>query len=225
MTRLAIAGALFLCLAGCRGQTSRQTQIVPIRNMHIQPRYSYQSSGAFYEDRRVMRKPVDGTIAREMNINPVESDGRNLDGSWVQTTPEAVAQRQGGPQQLVERGRERYGIYCAPCHDLTGGGHGMVIKRAAIGAFQPPSFHDDRIRHMPDGQLFATISNGIRNMPAYYAQIPVDDRWAIVTYVRALEVNQAPQLASANPGAAAPNGAVPAPAADGATAAPAQGTP
>jgi mono/diheme cytochrome c family protein len=87
----------------------------------------------------------------------------------------------------LARGQERFGIYCAPCHGLDGVGQGMVVKH---GLIQPPTYHQDRLRHIPDGQLFATIENGIRNMPAYGPQIPTFDRWAIVSYVRALQISQ-----------------------------------
>ncbi len=96
-----------------------------------------------------------------------------------------------GIEALTVRGKARYGIYCTPCHGNTGNGNGIVKKRAVASgatAFVPPTFHQDRIRHMPDGQLFATITNGKNNMPPYAMQIPVNDRWAIVAYVRALQI-------------------------------------
>jgi mono/diheme cytochrome c family protein len=107
-------------------------------------------------------------------------------------------------EKLVARGQERFGIYCAPCHGLTGDGKGMVVcKREKPSdacesrGFPPlPSYEDARLRQMPDGQLFATITHGVRTMPAYAAQIPTMDRWAIVTYVRALQVSQ---IAEARP--------------------------
>ena len=107
--------------------------------------------------------------------------------------PAPVVEHMGGAQALIARGQERFGIYCTPCHDGTGSGHGMAVKH---GMLAPPTFHQDRIRHMPDGQMFATISNGIRNMPAYGISIPVTDRWAIVAYVRALQLSQAPIASS-----------------------------
>ena len=110
------------------------------------------------------------------------------------TVPVEIPQRFGGMEKALNRGRERFGIYCAPCHDNTGRGKGMVAQRAATipgaAAMNPTNLHKDTVRHMPDGQLFATISNGVRNMPAYGAQIPTEDRWAIVAYVRALELSR-----------------------------------
>jgi mono/diheme cytochrome c family protein len=196
MTRVLFTAVLVAAaLLGCRGQTTRDTPIVPIRNMHDQPRYSYQARSAFFQDDRVMRTPPAGTIAREMEIDPGVAMGMDESGTWIPTIPEPVIARKGGMESMLARGRERYDIYCTPCHDATGAGRGMVVRNGGNPAFAPPTFHDDRIRHMPDGQLYATISNGIRNMPGYYAQIPVDDRWAIVGYVRALQISQARQAA------------------------------
>ena len=90
---------------------------------------------------------------------------------------------------MLDRGLDRYDIYCRPCHDGTGSGRGTVITHSDWQP-PPPSFHQPRIRQMPDGQLFATITHGVRNMPSYGASIPVSDRWAIVSYVRALELSQ-----------------------------------
>lgn len=175
-------------LSACRGQTSSEPPIVPLRNMHQQQRYNPQAESAFFSDGRTMRTPVAHTVARETEIDPVISTGREASGiGYVATIPEAVVMRAGSAGALLDRGEGRYNIYCTPCHDGTGAGQGTVVKR---GMATPPSLHDDRIKHMPDGQLFATISNGVRNMPAYRAQIPVDDRWAIVSYVRALELSQ-----------------------------------
>ena len=90
-------------------------------------------------------------------------------------------------RDLLKRGQERYNIYCAPCHDQTGSGKGIVVKK---GFLPPPSMHLDRLRESPDGHFCDVISNGIRNMPSYKHQIPISDRWAIVAYVRALQRSQ-----------------------------------
>jgi hypothetical protein len=190
----AVALAALGALTGCRGQTSHDTPIVGIRGMYDQPRYDVQSKSTFFPDHRSMRLPVEGTVAREAELDPEVAEGRLPDDSgYVLTIPKPAVDRAGGMNALVTRGQERFNIYCAPCHDQTGSGKGMVVKR---GMLAPPSFHQDRIRHMPDGQLFATISNGIRNMPAYGINVPADDRWAIVSYVRALQLSQAPIASS-----------------------------
>jgi cytochrome c5 len=158
--------------------------------MFNQDRYNAQAESQLFRDGRAMRMPVEGTIPREREIDPEIGQGRLQDDSgYVQEVPPALAQRFGGAQGLVERGQDRYGIYCRPCHDGTGSGQGTVITRAGWQP-PPPSFHQDRIRQMPDGQLFATITHGVRTMPSYGAQIPVSDRWAIVSYVRALQLSQ-----------------------------------
>ncbi|MFT3921901.1 MAG: cytochrome c [Myxococcales bacterium] len=189
--RLIAVLALSALSLGCRGGQSKEEPLAILRNMYQQPRYNPQAYSAFFADGRTMRAPVEGTVAREMELNPAVAEGRTADGQgFVDTIPAVVIQRAGDMEKLVERGQGRYGIYCVPCHDGTGNGKGLVIQRAANQAFQPPTFHQDRIRTMPDGQLYQVISYGYNNMPAY-VQVPADDRWAIVAYVRALQLSQA----------------------------------
>lgn len=177
--------------AGCRGQTSKEAPVAILRNMYQQPRYNPQSYSAFFADHRTMRPPVEGTVAREMELSSAIAQGRTTDGiGFVDTIPAMVIERNGKMKGLLERGEERYGIYCTPCHDGLGNGEGMVIQRGNNPSFKPPSFHTEKVRQMPDGQLFQTITYGFNNMPAY-TQIPTDDRWAIVAYVRALQLSQA----------------------------------
>ena len=179
-------------VVACRGETSDKPPIVPIRNMHSQPRYNAQATSAFFQDGRTMRPPVVGAIAREMEIDTRVSTGwDSLEKAWVLEIPREVVRTAGGMGSLVRRGKERYGIYCAPCHALSGNGGGMVSRRAGPGALAAPSLHTKRLRAIPDGQLYGTIQNGIRNMPAYKHSIPTNDRWAIVSYVRALQLSQA----------------------------------
>jgi len=189
--RLLLCAAMPLAaLAGCRGQTSAEPPIVPLRNMFDQDRYDPQSESSFFADRRTMRMPVVDTVPRERELDPEVGQGRLFDDSgYALEIPTSVVERMGGPSALLDRGEERYGIYCAPCHDGTGGGQGLVVTRANWQP-APPTFHQDRIRQMPDGQLFATITHGVRLMPSYGARIPIADRWAIVSYVRALQLSQ-----------------------------------
>lgn len=190
---LAACCALFgSATLGCRGQTTTAEPIVPLRNMFDQDRYDPQSATTFFPDGRTMRMPVKGTVPAERILDPELGAGRLADDTgYALQIPNAAVEAAGGMEKLLARGQERYDIYCTPCHDGTGSGKGTVVTRAAA-PWQPapPTFHDDRIRHMPDGQLFATISNGVRMMPAYGAQIPAQDRWAIVAYVRALQLSQ-----------------------------------
>lgn len=183
-------------LAGCRGTTSRETPIFGIRNMYDQPKYDIQEESEFFPDRRAMRPLVEGVVAHDQDVNPETADGRLEDGSgYVLEIPKELYAKQGF-DAFVHRGQQRYGIYCMPCHDATGNGYGLVRKRAVAGgaaAFVPPTFHQDRLRKAPDGQIFATITNGKSNMPPYAMQIQPADRWAIVAYVRALQ-NANPKL-------------------------------
>ena len=209
MSRIAFLGALLVAagaLAGCRGQTSEDPPIMPERNMYDTERYNPESFADFFPDHRTMREPVEGTVARDhYRDDPEIATGLLADKSgYVMTIPQMFIHRQGGMEKILARGQERFNIYCAPCHGQTGDGKGMVTcKRdkatdpCQSRGFAPlPSYEDPRLRQMPDGQLFATISHGVRTMPAYGAQIPIDDRWSIVAYVRALQLSQ---MASAAP--------------------------
>jgi mono/diheme cytochrome c family protein len=194
VSTFALFAAVALSAAGCRGETSKDPPVFGIRNMYDQPRYDDQEESAYFDDKRTMRPIPEGAVSREQSPDLTVTSGRTDDNmGYVLAVPKSVVDTYGSMDKTLDRGRERYGIYCAPCHDNTGSGQGMVKKRAVAGgaaAFVPPTFHQDRIRHMPDGQLYATIANGKSNMPAY-PQIQVNDRWAIVAYVRALQLSQA----------------------------------
>lgn len=185
-----LVALLVAAISGCQGMRSEDPPIVPIRNMHEQPRYDAQEASPYFADGRAMRPPVPGAIAREMVVDEAIDTGVDVDGNFVLTVPEAVVARAGGLDALAHRGEDRYGIYCVPCHGGLGDGNGMVPEVSGVGTIRPPTFHDDRLRTAPDGQIYATIRNGIRNMPAYRQSVPVQDRWAIVAYVRALQIDQ-----------------------------------
>lgn len=179
-------------VSGCRGQTSSEPPIVPFRGMHEMPRYDVQEGSPYFEDGRTMRPEIEGTIAREMEIAADVDSGLDQDGEYVLSVPTTVVERAGGLESLLRRGHERYDIYCAPCHSELGDGAGMVSQRAtSIGVnFQAANLLDPGFQHMPDGRLYLTITNGVRTMPAYRAQMPVQDRWAVVAYVRALQISR-----------------------------------
>jgi mono/diheme cytochrome c family protein len=201
-TTIALPAALALAsLTGCREQTSDETPIAPERNMYDTERFNPESYSDFFPDHRTMRLPVPGTLARDhYEDDPEVATGLLPDRSgYAMTIPQGIVQRQGGMEKMLALGQSRFAIYCAPCHGLTGDGKGMVVCKRDKGTgpctdtrgFPPlPSYEDPRLRAMPDGQLFATITHGARTMPAYGPQIPVGDRWAIVAYVRALQVSQ-----------------------------------
>ena len=150
--------------------------------MYDTERYNPESYSDFFPDHRTMRPPVPGTIARDhYEDDPEVATGLLADRSgYVLAIPQSLVQRMGGTEKLLERGQERFGIYCAPCHGLTGDGKGMVVcKREKTTdpcesrGFPPlPSYEDPRLRTMPDGQLFATITHGVRTMPALRSADP-----------------------------------------------------
>jgi mono/diheme cytochrome c family protein len=196
---LLILVALETLAAGCVGTESKEPPIVGIRNMYQQPRYDTQEKKPFFADQRSMRPKPEGTVSREMEPALTWATGRTADDAYIMEVPAQLIAQRGGTEALVERGQDRYNIYCSPCHSYSGNGKGMVSRRAdQLGAagLVAPTFHDDRLRHVPDGQIYATITNGVRNMPGYAHNIPIDDRWAIVLYVRALQLSQAPQAAA-----------------------------
>lgn len=151
------------------------------QEMYDQPKYKDLRKSDFFADRRQARPLPEGTVARGF----LREDSRVFAGKvgsvLVTEFPVAV------DAALLARGRERFDIYCSPCHDRTGGGAGMVVKR---GYRPPPSFHIDRLRSAPVGHFFDVITNGFGAMPDYSSQIEVGDRWAIVAYVRALQLSQ-----------------------------------
>lgn len=159
-----------------------------IQDMDAQPKVLPQAASPLFADGRAMRPPVAGTVERAAVVdNPALTAGKVGD-RWVETMPLPV------DEALMRRGRERYDIFCAPCHGISGYGDGPVSKRAealAEGTWViPSSLHTDQSRNLAVGQLFETIAHGVRNMPSYGAQVGVQDRWAIVAYVRALQRSQ-----------------------------------
>jgi mono/diheme cytochrome c family protein len=150
--------------------------------MHDQPKYIPLRPSTFFGDARSERTPVEGTIARgHLNDDAALYTGKGTDGKPLDTFPFPVT------KEVLERGRARFNIYCIPCHDRTGYGYGMVVRR---GFRKPPSYHIDRLRQVPHGHIFDVITNGFGAMPDYGAQIQPHDRWAIVAYVRALQLSQ-----------------------------------
>lgn len=183
-TAVAMCMAL-LALSACRGQPSEQPPVHLNPNMDTQEKYKPQSLSRFFEDKRTMRMPVEGSVARG-NLKEDNAYFRGKEGdAFINYIPTEVN------AQFMARGQERYNIYCSPCHDQTGAGKGIVATR---GLVPPPSYHDDRIRNMPEGELYNVITNGVRTMPAYRHQIPEADRWAIVGYIRALQRAQLAKL-------------------------------
>jgi mono/diheme cytochrome c family protein len=180
---LAIAIALPATLSACRGQPSGDPPFHLVPDMDDQPKFKAQSENEFFADRRAMRPLVDGTIAQgQLHDDDVAWTGKGPDGAFLARAPLTV------DEAVLARGEQRFNIFCAPCHDKTGAGQGTVIKR---GYPLPVNLASEHTRGLPDGEIFDIVSNGVRNMPSYRTQIPVADRWAIVTWVRVLQKSQA----------------------------------
>ena len=156
------------------------------QDMHDQPKIEPLEASAFFPDGRGSRPLVEGTVARSEPLGEPPYLTGKQGGQLVQQAPVAVS------GAVLARGRERYNVFCSPCHDRVGTGNGMIVQR---GYRQPPSFHDSRLRGEPDGYFFDIMTNGFGVMPNYAQQIPVADRWAITLYLRALQLSQDATLA------------------------------
>jgi hypothetical protein len=176
----ALALTVLVALTGCaRGCTSSQPPIHLNPSMDNQPKVLPQTSSAFFFDGASMRPPVPGTVAiGGLREDPVFFTGKSADGQFVATIPVTVN------DALLERGRQRYTIYCQPCHDARGDGKGILFQR---GNVPTASFHQEKILKYPDGQIFDVITNGFGLMSGYRWPIPPADRWAIIAHVRDLE--------------------------------------
>ena len=156
------------------------------QDMHDQPKVEPQEASTFFPDGRGDRPVVDGTVARgEHVVATAYSTGKAGEG-FVRQAPVPLT------PAVLERGRERYDVFCSPCHDRVGTGQGMIVRR---GYKRPTSFHVERLRGEADGYFFAAITNGFGIMPNYAQQVPVADRWAITLYIRALQLSQGATLA------------------------------
>ena len=170
-------------------------------------------SSTFFTDGLSTRQPIEGTIARgQLRTDTEFFTGKKPKAAGATATPAPQpspgAQQNNFPddvdtfpfpvtKEIVERGRERFNIFCSACHGMTGNGDGMVVRR---GFRRAASFNDDRLRQAPVGHFFDAITNGWGAMPAYAPQIPVQDRWAIIAYIRALQLSQENiAAATANP--------------------------
>lgn len=175
--------AIAIILTGCyRGQTSDKPPIHPVPDMDDQPRYNPQSESRFFADHSAMRQPVEGTVPREwLHQNQAYFQGLDEQGEFVEENQEPLTEKG------LYRGRERFDIFCSVCHGRVGDGQGIMVDKGYVA---PPSLDEDRIRSMPDGQIFDVITNGSMVMPSYSHQIPVRDRWLIIHYIRALERSQ-----------------------------------
>ncbi len=186
--------SLIAITAGCR------------YDMQDQPRYKAYKQSDFFADKRASRDLPNGTVPRgqlrddralytgkKENADPnaqvqttTDASGNTLISSFpndIEEFPVPVT------EELVDRGEERYKVFCIVCHGPVGNGDGMIVRR---GFTKPPTYNDDRLRNAPVGHFFDVITNGQGRMNSYASQIPVADRWAIVAYIRALQISQNP---------------------------------
>lgn len=192
---------LLLLVSGCRRDMQDQPKIKPLRG------------STFFSDGLGSRQPIEGTVARGFLRSDTEFfTGKKAKAPGATATPaqQQTAGTQGSPastfpddidtfplpvtKEVVQRGRQRYDIFCSACHGLTGNGDGMIVRR---GFRRAASFNDDRLRQAPVGHFFDAMTNGWGAMPSYAAQIPVQDRWAIIAYIRALQISQQNTAAAA----------------------------
>lgn len=167
--RLGIAGAMLAVFAvvGCHS------------DMYDQPKHEPLEETTVFDDGRVARPLEAGVVSYGAPLPPAVPTGTAAGAATSFPLPLSEA--------LLSRGQERFVIYCTPCHGRTGEGDGMIVQR---GYRKPPSFHDDRLRGVPDAHLFDVLTNGFGVMPAHRKQILPEDRWAIVAYLRALQLSR-----------------------------------
>jgi Cytochrome C oxidase, cbb3-type, subunit III len=170
--RITLAAAMILfagVLTGCRQDMQDQPKFIPLR------------PSSFFADGRSERPLIEGTVARgHLDADTAFYTGK-IDDKPVDAFPFPIT------RDVLERGQQRFNIYCSPCHDRLGYGNGMIVRR---GYRHPPSLHIDRLRQEPVGYFFDVITNGFGAMPDYAAQIQPRDRWAIIAYERVLQFSQ-----------------------------------
>ncbi|MGC1969292.1 MAG: cytochrome c [Candidatus Acidiferrales bacterium] len=166
---VALLAATAMLLSGCR------------MDMHIQPKYLPYDPTTFFDDGRSERQPVPGTVARgHLRLDELLYTGKE-NGVESNRFPFPIT------HEDLERGRQRFNIYCTPCHDYTGSGRGVIVLR---GFPPPPSYHIDRLRQAPVGHFFDVMTNGFGSMYSYASRIDPEDRWRIAAYIRVLQLSQ-----------------------------------
>jgi mono/diheme cytochrome c family protein len=172
-------GALMLfALTGCRD------------DMHNQPRYKPLAASEFFADHRSERPEIEGTVARgHLKIDSARYTGK-FNGEDIDQFPIPIT------RDDIERGRERFNIYCTPCHGRLGDGNGMVVLR---GYRQAASYYSDKLMKAPVGHFFDVMTNGFGAMPSYASRVQPDDRWRIVAYIRALQLSESAKLTDVPP--------------------------
>jgi mono/diheme cytochrome c family protein len=170
--------ASFLALAGCRN------------DMHDQPRYKPLAASEFFSDHRSARPLVEGTVARgHLRLDDARYTGK-IDGNDIDQFPIPITKAD------IERGQNRFNVYCTPCHGRLGDGNGMVVLR---GYRQAASYHTEKLVKAPVGHYFDVITNGFGAMPSYASRVTPDDRWRVIAYIRALQLSESAKIGDVPP--------------------------
>jgi hypothetical protein len=179
----ALCTVMVVAIAGKRGSISRRPPIELFPDMNRQPKLRPQVPNAFFADGRSSRLPIPGTIAREDRYEDLPVNTGHVTGTtnFVDTIPVEVTAK------LLARGQQRFNINCSPCHGAQGDGNGVVKK---LGLATVANLHDKRIVELTDGEIFNTITYGKNTMGPYGANVTVDDRWAVISYLRALQLSR-----------------------------------
>ncbi len=187
---LAFVVVLLVSVMGFRGMTATRPPIEVFPDMDHQAKYKPQAESKFFADGRADRPIPAGTVPYGRSTGKADPDflkaddahyaGKNADGSFLKGFPSDIVV----DQAFVQRGQNRFQIYCAPCHGALGDGQGIT---KSYGMVATPTYHDDRLRGMPEGEIFNTITNGKNTMFPYADKLSVQDRWAVIAYVRALQ--------------------------------------
>ena len=169
MRRLVFFCTLLLALAGCG------------RNMYEQAKFEEDEPSTFFADGTSSQPLPEGVVSRSRGgVDEVFFTGQGADGLLTEPPLEVT-------EAVLKRGQERYNIYCSPCHNYSGNGQGIIVQK---GFVQPASFHEERLRAQPVGYFFNAITNGFGRMYSYASRVPPEDRWAIASYIKALQLSQ-----------------------------------
>lgn len=181
LSRFALLLGMIILVTSCgRGEYSDKPPVHLNPNMDSQDKYKAQSQSHFFVDGASMRTPVEGTVAQgELREDDAYYRGKNAAGAFIESAPMEFT------DEMVTLGKERFDIYCSVCHGVNADGKGKILDFKY--PIPPANFHDDRIVNLSDGHMFNAISNGWLNMPALKAQVSVDDRWAVISYIRSLQ--------------------------------------
>jgi mono/diheme cytochrome c family protein len=177
-TSIPVVALLSLAMAACRN------------DMHDQPRYKPLAASDFFSDHRAARPQVEGTVARgHLRLDEARYTGK-IAGEDIDQFPIPITRAD------IERGQNRFNIYCTPCHGRLGDGNGMVVLR---GYRQAASYYTDKLVKAPVGHFFDVITNGFGAMPSYASRVEPDDRWRVIAYIRALQLSESAKLSDVPP--------------------------